>query len=38
MNTAVRVLPATERKAEDHSFVGITPSASTLFQGWGPRL
>jgi len=38
MNTTVRVLPNTEHKAEDHSFVGIPTSTSTLFAGWGPRL
>jgi hypothetical protein len=38
MTTAVHVLPKTERPAEDHSFVGLPLSTSTLFSGWGPRL
>jgi hypothetical protein len=37
MTTPVCVLPSTERKAEDHSFV-IPVSTSTIFGGWGPRL
>jgi hypothetical protein len=37
MITAVQVLPAIERRAEDHSFV-IPTNTSILFAGWGPRL
>jgi hypothetical protein len=37
MTTAIQVLPATQRKAEDHSFV-IPTDTSILFAGWGPRL
>jgi hypothetical protein len=37
MTNTLHVLPATERKAEDHSFV-VSVSTSSLFTGWGPRL
>ena len=36
--TAIHLMPYTERPDEEHSFVGVPTSTSTLFAGWGPRL
>ena len=38
MDNAIRILPRSDRKEADHSFINFPGGQAALFAGWGPKL
>ena len=38
MDNLVRILPRSERKEADHSFINFPSGKAVLFAGWGPKI